>query len=124
VFERPDIALTPVSPPRLLLILGVLIVAIGAGAGLGVAQVYLDRTYTQADDLKAFGLPVLGSIGVVGSDFLRQLRRRDFVRLGAASAALAAVSLLYIYLAVIRLPAGVDAARAESAGQATFAEAQ
>lgn len=125
VFERPEIALTPASPPRLLLIVGVLVGAVAGGAGVGVVFTYLDRTYTRTDDLKqAFGLPVLGSIGVVGSDFLRQLQRRDFVRLGAASAGLAAMSLLYIYLAVLRLPTGIDAVSAENTGRATFAEAQ
>ncbi|MEX0644847.1 MAG: hypothetical protein WD076_06030, partial [Parvularculaceae bacterium] len=124
VFERPDVALTPASPPRLLLILGVLVGAVGAGVGFGVLLIILDRTYTQADDLKrAFNLPVLGSIGVVSSDYLRQLRRRDLVRLGAASAGLAAVSVVYIYAAVLRLPSGFD----DGAGRASlpaYAEAQ
>lgn len=125
VFERPTVALTPASPPRLLLILAVLALAFGAGAGAALGLVYLDRTFTQTADLKEkFGLPVLGSITAVRPGFARELARKDLLRLAAACAGLGLVALIYVYFAVLRPPAGAGAAGAPSAGLVTHAGAK
>lgn len=117
IFERPTAALRPVAPARMLLILAVLVLAFAGGAGLAVVSTYLDRTYTQAADLaRAFGLPVLGSISTVSSDFQKALRRSDLLKLAGACAGLAAFAILYAYLTVWRLPAGEAGAGAQTAG--------
>jgi polysaccharide chain length determinant protein (PEP-CTERM system associated) len=124
VFERPTVALTPASPPRLVFILGVFILAFGAGAGAALGFTYFDRTFTQTGDLKEkFGLPVLGSITAVSSNFAKELSRKDLLRLAAACAGLGVVALIYIYLSVLRLPAGAEAADARSASLITHAGA-
>lgn len=125
VFERPEAALSPVAPPRLLLILGVLVGAFGAGAAAAMLFTYLDRTFTQAADLKEkFGLPVLGSVSVVKSRFLHEIRQKDLVRLAAACGALVLVGLVYIYLSVLRLPSEGEAAGAQTASTQTTLESQ
>lgn len=117
VFERPTAALRPVAPPRMLLILAVLVIAFAGGGAAAIAFTYFDRTYTQPADLqKAFGLPVLGSIGNVRSAFHRAVLRADLLKLSGACAGLAVFALLYIYLAVWRLPANDSGSGAKSAG--------
>lgn len=123
VFERPQRALRPVAPPRLILILGALVMAFGAGGALALLAAHFDRTYTQPIDLEqAFGLPVIGSIGVVKSAFTRRLQRVDLMKLAGACAALAVLALIYVYLTVLRTPANAMDAGAQSASASETAE--
>lgn len=123
IFERPEQALVPADPPRLLLILGALVLAAGAGAGAGLLMTALDKSYTQADELQeAFGLPVLGAVNEAPSVMVMNQRRRDFKWLSGAAAALVLVGAFYAYFAVLKLPADApDAAKA--AGVERSAEA-
>ncbi len=105
VFEWPAQALEPSDPPRLLLILGVCLAAIGAGAGAALGLSLLDKSYTQASELQAaFGLPVLGAISETPSDEIFATRKRDRMRLAMAGAGFVAIAALYAYLTVFRLP--------------------
>lgn len=125
VYERPQASIRPAAPPRLLLIFGVLLLAFAAAAaGVGLL-VWLDRSYSQAADLRdAFGLPVLGSIGVVRSDALKTVQRRDLLRLAAACAGLAAVAVAYTYFEVVRLPSDPEAGGAQTASLAANGESR
>ncbi|MEE2692501.1 MAG: XrtA system polysaccharide chain length determinant [Pseudomonadota bacterium] len=119
VFERPTPALTPAAPPRLLLILGVLAFALAGGVGVALAMTHFDKTYTQpADVSQAFGLPVLGAVSIVETPLLKQLARKDRLRLAGAFGALALVCFGYIYVEVLRLPS-VSAAGAQTASLAS-----
>ncbi|WP_428408089.1 XrtA system polysaccharide chain length determinant [Hyphococcus sp.] len=105
VFEWPAQALEPSDPPRLLLILGVCIAAMGAGGAAALGLSFLDKSYTQASELQtAFGLPVLGAISETPSEEIFANRKRDRMRLAMASAGFIAVAALYAYLTVFRLP--------------------
>lgn len=119
IFERPERALSPVDPPRLLLILGTVILAGGAGAGAGLLMTALDKSYAQADELQeAFGLPVLGAISEAPSALVVDQRRRDLKRLSGALAALVLAGMAYAYFAVLRLPSDAPTtAKSASAGQ-------
>ncbi|MEM9421791.1 MAG: XrtA system polysaccharide chain length determinant, partial [Pseudomonadota bacterium] len=65
-FEAPKVAAEPSWPPRGLMTLAILIIALGAGASLAFLLTQLDKTYTQAVDMEeALGLPVLGTISPV-----------------------------------------------------------
>ena len=122
MFERPTAALRPVSPPRLLLILGAFVAALGAGAALALALTFVDRTFSQTETLeKKFGLPVLGSLSTVSSAYTRALRKQDIRRLGGALAGLAAVMVVYVYLSVLRLPS-VEPASGPKTASATIAK--
>lgn len=105
IFERPTPALTPAAPPRFMLILGVLVLALAGGAGVALLMTHFDKTYTQSADLtEAFGLPVLGSVGIVETPLLKKLARTDRLQLAGAFGALAVLCFGYLYWEVLRLP--------------------
>jgi polysaccharide chain length determinant protein (PEP-CTERM system associated) len=123
VFERPTAALRPVAPPRLLFILGILVSAFAVGGGVALLATHLDRTYTQTADLEqAFGLPILGSIGVVRSAFTRKMQREDMFKLAGACGALAILALAYIYASVLRTPSHAAATGAQTASLSSAPE--
>jgi len=123
VFERPTTAMRPAAPPRLVLILVVLAFAFAIGTAIALVATYLDRTYTQTGDLEqAYGLPILGSIGVVRSAFTRKMQREDLFKLGAACAVLGLLALVYIYAAVLRTPSHAADSGAQTASLSVNAE--
>ncbi len=125
VFERPQIALTPIDPPRLFLIFGVLVLSVGVGVGAAFVLTLLDKSYTQASELhEAFGLPVLGAVSEVSSAGVIAARRRDRMRLAAACAVLASVGALYTYYSVFRLPADLTLETAALENAASLAGAR
>lgn len=68
VIDPPSIASTPASPNRPLLIVGVLIVGLGAGLGAAFALGQLKTTYPTTGRLeKATGLPVIGGISEIST---------------------------------------------------------
>ena len=100
-----------------------LLIAIGAGGALGLLAAHFDRTYTQTVDLEqAFGLPVLGSIGVIKSPFTKKMQREDVFKLATAVGALALLGLIYLYLEVFMTPAAARNAGAQTASVTATAE--
>ena len=123
VFERPQAALSPSDPPRLLLIVGVTFLAVGAGLGAVFLLTVIERSYSQAEDLRdAFGLPVLGALSEVPSATVVAGRRRDFLRLGLATGGLAALMIGYIYIAVLKAPSARQELEASAALTAPLTE--
>ncbi|MBI1393917.1 MAG: hypothetical protein GC152_14360 [Alphaproteobacteria bacterium] len=105
VYERPQMAIKPVSPPRFIMIIGALAAAFGAGGAVALGVTFLERSFTQTGELKkAFGLPVLGGLSEIGSADVRARRFWDVLRLGGALAALLAIAGAYVYWEVYRLP--------------------
>ncbi|HEY8289303.1 MAG TPA: XrtA system polysaccharide chain length determinant [Acetobacteraceae bacterium] len=90
IIDPPEIPRLPAAPNRLLLITGVLLGGIGAGAGMTLLFGQLDRSFSSVDDLRALGLPVLGGISVLGLLPLRQ-RLMTVMRFSAAVAVLVCV---------------------------------
>jgi polysaccharide chain length determinant protein (PEP-CTERM system associated) len=66
VVDPPEVPLVPVAPNRPLLLSGVLVAGIGMGAGVAVLLALLDRTFASIEELRGFGLPVLGGLSVIG----------------------------------------------------------
>lgn len=87
VIDPPQVPRVPAAPNRLLLITGVLIAGIGAGAGSTVLLSQFDSSFSSADELRTLGLPVLGGISVLGLAPLRE-RLMTVARFGAAFAIL------------------------------------
>ncbi|MBL4620000.1 MAG: hypothetical protein JKX88_07880 [Marinicaulis sp.] len=111
VFEYPQKALTPTDPSRLLLIIGVFIIAAGAGAGAAFLLTMFDKSYSQLSELKeAFGLPVLGAVSEVRSESVMAERHQDFKYLAGAVAGLFLVGAMYAYFSVYKLPVDLDGA--------------
>ena len=65
IVDPAQVPRNPISPPRVLLMLGVL----GAGLGAGLAAIWalgqLDRSFHSTDDLAEIGLPIVGGIYLV-----------------------------------------------------------
>ncbi|WP_439596837.1 XrtA system polysaccharide chain length determinant [Falsiroseomonas sp.] len=62
VVDPPTRPTQPVSPNRLLLSAGVLVVGLGAGLGLVLLLMQFDRSFYTLADLRRIGLPVLGAV--------------------------------------------------------------
>jgi polysaccharide chain length determinant protein (PEP-CTERM system associated) len=62
VVDPPTVPLQPIGPNRLMFSTAVLLVGLGAGAGLALLFVLLDRSFYTLMDLRKLGLPVIGSI--------------------------------------------------------------
>jgi len=99
---------TPAAPNRPLLLTGVLLVALGGGAGAAFALSQLRTTYPTAQKLeRATGLPVIGSVSKMVSDAERALDRRKlhlFVA-GAGAIVVAYVGLLGVEMVMRGLAA-------------------
>lgn len=79
VIDQPTTPRVPSAPNRPLLLLGVLILGLGAGAGTAFALSKLGSTFATAGQLeRTFGLPVVGTISHTFSEAGRELRRKRF----------------------------------------------
>ncbi|MFL5283181.1 MAG: GNVR domain-containing protein [Rhodopila sp.] len=90
VIDPPEVPRLPVAPNRILLVTGVLLGGIAAGAGLTILFGQFDRSFSTVDDLRTLGLPVLGGISVLGLAPLR-IRLMAVLRFGAAVATLVCI---------------------------------
>ncbi|MGN5374176.1 hypothetical protein [Sphingomonas hankookensis] len=96
VIDPPTQPRAPTAPNRPLLLLGVLVVGIGAGVGVAFALSRLRTSFATAARLeKVSGMPVLGAISEVVTDTVRSGRRQRLkLFAGGAGALLAAFVLL------------------------------
>jgi polysaccharide chain length determinant protein (PEP-CTERM system associated) len=97
ILDPPQALAAPVAPQRLLLLIGVLVLGLGAG---GAAAFLLSRLNPVFDSLTALetatGLPVLGAVGVTWLDRRRERRRLEMRRVALAGAALLAVFMVVV----------------------------
>ena len=111
VIEPPSAPFRPTSPPRSLLILGVLVASLGAGAGVAFLLHQLKPVFTSTRSLAEFtGRQVLGAISMAWLDQQHVQRRWSYWRYSAAVLALFVVGVIVLQMsrAGIRLlpPAG------------------
>jgi len=108
VVDPPTTPRAPIAPNRPLLLLGVLIVGIGAGTGSAFAVGQLRPTYATTAKLEsATGLPVLGAVSRTVTDGARRLAKKRLKYFYAASAALG--GLFAVLLAVEFIQRGMVA---------------
>jgi polysaccharide chain length determinant protein (PEP-CTERM system associated) len=89
VIDPPSTPRGPAAPNRPLLLLGVLVVGIGCGAGAAFAVGQLRSTFPTTAKLEgALGLPVIGAISHTLNDAARALQRKRLRQFVAASAGL------------------------------------
>ncbi|MFC7552359.1 XrtA system polysaccharide chain length determinant [Pseudoroseomonas wenyumeiae] len=62
VVDPPSLPIRPASPNRPLLVTGVLVAGLGAGALVALLLVQLDQGFHTVNDLRRLGLPVLGGV--------------------------------------------------------------
>lgn len=97
VIDPPTTPRAPVAPNRPLLLLGVLVMGLGAGVASAFAVGQLRSTYQTTAKLEnAFGLPVLGAISHTLTDAAREVRRKRMKYFVAGTAGLAVVFVLLL----------------------------
>lgn len=89
VVDPPSTPRSPAAPNRPLLLAAVLILGLGAGAGLAFALGRLGSTFATASQLeRKFDLPVIGTISHTVTEAGKVLRRKHLKYFAAASASL------------------------------------
>ena len=100
--DPPVVPQSPSAPNRPLLLIGVLLVGIGAGAGVAYAMGQLRSSFATSQKLeRSMGLPVIGSISLTLSDTARSLRRRRFKQFAGATAGLFGVLVILLAIEII-----------------------
>jgi len=111
IYERPRASMVPAAPPRLLMIIGAALLALGAGVAAAFGMTWLRRTFSHADGLgEAFGLPVLGALSEIASDEVTAARRTDLRRFAVSLVGLFALCGAYAWWEVFRVPAHASGA--------------
>ena len=67
VIDPPTVPQVPVAPKRILLVTGVLIAGLGAGAGLAFLLVQMDQSFHSTDDLQVLGFQVAGGVSMLAA---------------------------------------------------------
>jgi polysaccharide chain length determinant protein (PEP-CTERM system associated) len=89
ILDPPSAMSAPVAPPRLMLLVGVLVLGLGAGVAAAYALSKINPMFDSLTSLQALtGLPVLGAVSATWLDRRRARRRTEFMRVAAACAAL------------------------------------
>ena len=95
VVDPPTVPRKPTAPNRPLLLLGVLIVGLGAGVGTVFGLTQLRSTFATSGKLeRALDLPVLGTISQTLTDGARAIERRRMKMFYAATGALGGLFVL------------------------------
>ncbi|MCP1470844.1 polysaccharide chain length determinant protein (PEP-CTERM system associated) [Sphingobium sp. OAS761] len=103
VIQPPSAPTAPAAPNRPLLLLGVLILAIGAGVGVAFAMGQMRGTFPTAARLeRAIGLPVVGSISQLRTAAQAAVERQRLKWFAGASGALVAACLLLIVVEFVQ----------------------
>lgn len=89
IVDPPQLPHVPVAPNRLLLLAGVLLAGVAAGAAVIVLLVRLDTSFHVVDELRDLGLPVLGGLSCLVAGLPSPRRPRPLAGLlGFGAAAL------------------------------------
>ena len=103
VIDPPTVPGAPAAPNRPLLLLGVLLAGLAAGAGAAFAMGQLRSTFATTSKLeRAMDLPVLGAISQVVNDAGRALRRKRQRQFYGASAALGGLCLILLVVEFVQ----------------------
>ncbi|GAA4643662.1 Wzz/FepE/Etk N-terminal domain-containing protein [Pontixanthobacter gangjinensis] len=97
VIDPPTTPRTPSAPNRPLLLIGVLLAGLAAGAGTAFAIGQLRSTFATTAKLeRSLGLPVLGAISQTMTDTARQVRTKRMRMFFGASAALGGMCVVLL----------------------------
>ena len=67
IVDPPSVPQIPVAPKRILLVTGVLIAGLGAGAALAFLLVQMDQSFHSTEDLRQLGFPVVGGVSMLAA---------------------------------------------------------
>lgn len=97
VIEPPITPVRPSGPNRLLLLMGVLVASLGAGAGWAMLRYLLRPSYISLQGVsKIVGMPILGSVSLYMSPEHRHRRKQQFITFVASAMLLVVVSLVLL----------------------------
>ncbi len=102
IIQQPGVPQQPSAPNRPLLLLGVLIVGLGAGVAVAYALSQLKASFATPQKLeRTFDLPVIGSISLTMSDAARVIEQRRLKQFAGACGALAAMFMILIAIEIV-----------------------
>lgn len=102
LIDPPIVPQKPAAPNRPLLLLGVLVFGLAAGAGVAWAMGQLRSGFMTAQKLeRTFDIPVIGTVSRTVSDVSRALARRRLVQFAGATAALVGVFVILLAIEMI-----------------------
>ncbi len=97
VVDPPSTPRVPAAPNRPLLLLGVLVVGLGAGAGTAFGLGKVGGTFATANKLeRTFELPVIGTISHTLTDAARALQKKKFKQFAMAGGGLGALFVVLL----------------------------
>lgn len=104
VIQQPGVPQQPAAPNRPLLLLGVLIVGLGAGVAGAYALGQLKSSFATPQKLeRAFDLPVIGAISLTVSDAARIVEQRRLKQFAGACAGLGAMFVILLAIEVVSI---------------------
>ena len=104
VIDPPTAPRNPAAPNRPLLLLGVLIVGLGAGAGAAFVLGQLRSSFTTADKLeRSLDLPVIGTISRSVTEVARKHQKLRLKQFFAGVGALGAVCFLLLVVEIVQV---------------------
>jgi len=102
LIDPPVVPQKPAAPNRPVLLLGVLVVGLGAGAGVAWGLGQLRSGFATPQKLeRAFDLPVIGAISLTLSDAAKALERRRLKQFAGACAGLGAIFVILLAIEVV-----------------------
>lgn len=102
IIQQPGVPQKPAAPNRPLLLFGVLIVGIGAGAAVAYALGQLKSSFATPQKLeRVFDLPVIGSISLTVSDAAQVIERKRLKQFAGACAGLAAIFVVLVAIEIV-----------------------
>ena len=97
VVDPPSTPRAPAAPNRPLLLFGVLVVGLGAGAGIAFVLGQIKGTFATASKLeRVFDLPVIGTVSHTMTEAARVLRLRRMKQFAAAAGGLGALFVILL----------------------------
>jgi polysaccharide chain length determinant protein (PEP-CTERM system associated) len=103
VVDPPTTPRSPAAPNRPLLLAGVLLMGLGAGAGIAFALSKLGSTFATAGQLeRSFDLPVIGTISHSMNQAAKALRRRHLKYFAGATGALCLLFFVLLGLEMVQ----------------------
>ncbi len=104
VIDPPTAPRAPAAPNRPLLLLGVLIVGLGAGAGVAFVMGQLKSSFTTAERLeRALDMPVIGTISRSVTEAARAQEKRRMKQFFAGVGGLGAVCFLLLVVEIVQV---------------------
>ncbi|WP_017664649.1 XrtA system polysaccharide chain length determinant [Porphyrobacter sp. AAP82] len=104
VIQQPSVPQSPAAPNRPLLLLGVLIVGIGAGFAAAYALGQLKSSFATPQKLeRTFDLPVIGAISLTVSQAARTLEKRRLKQFAGACAGLGAMFVILLAIEFVSI---------------------